>query len=91
VDSGEESFMPVTMHIAGSRIAVLFRQEQTRKEIIKVIDLEGHEVATYDEPVKDGRPALGMAFVCYTNNPEEFTFLTNMENDRLGLVIASPR
>ena len=83
--------MPVTMHIAGSRIAVLFRQEQTRKEIIKVIDLEGHEVATYDEPVKDGRPALGMAFVCYTNNPEEFTFLTTMENDRLGLVIASPR
>jgi len=91
VDPGQEDFMPVIMHIAGSRMAVLFRQEQTRKEIIKVVDLEGHEIATYDEPVKDGRQALGMAFICYASNPERFTFLTTMEDDKLGLVIAQPQ
>ncbi|HWO36141.1 MAG TPA: hypothetical protein VNO32_45710 [Candidatus Acidoferrum sp.] len=83
--------MPVTMHIAGNKIAVLFRQEQTRKEIIKVVDLEGHDVATYDEPTQDGRQTLGLAFICYTENPQRFTFLTTTEDDRLGLVIATPQ
>jgi len=91
VSTGQEGFMPVTMHIAGNKIAVLFRQEQTRKEIIKVVDLEGHDVATYDGPTKDGRQALGLAFICYTENPQRFTFLTTTEDDRLGLVIATPQ
>lgn len=91
VNAGEEDFMPVITHIAGSRIAILFRQGQTRKEIIKVVDLEGHEVATYEEPVIDGRQALGLAFACYASNPERFTFLTEMEDHRLGLAIATPQ
>ena len=91
VDPGHEDFMPVIMHIAGGRMAILFREEQSRKEIIKVVDLEGHEIATYDEPVVGGRQALGMAFACYASNPERFTFLTAMEDDRLGLLIATPQ
>jgi len=91
VDPGEGDFMPVAMHAAGGRMAILFRQEQTRKEIIKVVDLEGHETATYDEPVVDGKQALGMAFACYASNPEHFVFLTTMDDARLGVVIATPQ
>jgi len=34
---------------------------------------------------------LGPAFACYTDNPERFTFLTTTEDNRLGLVTATPQ
>jgi hypothetical protein len=91
VDPGKEDFMPFTMHIAGSRIAVLFHQPQTGEEIIKVVDLKGREIATYDEPVINGEQALGLAFVCYSSNPDRFTFLETAEDSKLELLVAKPQ
>lgn len=91
VDPGKEDFMPFTMHLAGDRIAVLFHEPQTGEEIIKVVDLKGREIATYDEPVVNGEQPLGLAFVCYGHNPERFTFLETADDDRLKLLIAKPQ
>jgi hypothetical protein len=91
VDAGDGDFLPSGMHIAGNRISVLFRKEQTRQEVIKIVDLEGNDIATYDEPVIDGRHALGPAFLCYADNPERFIFLTATDDDKLGLIIAKPQ
>ena len=83
--------MPSVMHMAGNRIATLFRNALTLEEIIKVVDLDGHDVATYEEPVINGQHALGPAFACYANNPERFTFLTTTEDNKLGLIFATPQ
>lgn len=90
VDPGRPDFMPSRMHMAGSKIAILFRKELTREEILKVVDLQGREIATYDEPIIDGTHALGPAFLCYADNPERFIFLTTTDDDKLGLIIARP-
>jgi hypothetical protein len=54
--------------------------------ILKVVDLEGHELATYDV----GTPDLGIAFVCFAP-PEKFTFLTKTPDNFLGFSVAEPR
>lgn len=91
VDPGRAGYEPGAMHLSGNRIAVLFWEANDRLEILKVVDLQGREIASYEEPVVNGVPALGPAFVCYTDNPERFTFLTTMEDQTLGLSIAEPR
>ena len=91
VDPGEKSLVPTSMHIAGRRIALQFFEPQTSRQIIKVVDLEGHALATYGEAMADGYPALGLALACYSVNPERFTFLTTMKDDTLGVAIAEPR
>jgi len=90
VDPGQPDFMPFTMHIAGNRIAVLFHQPQTGDEVIKVVDLKGREIETYYQPANNGEQPLGLALVCYTNNPERFTFFETDDN-RLELTIAKPQ
>jgi hypothetical protein len=91
VDPGESDFMPSRMQMSGGKIAILFRKGLTMEEFLKVVDLKGHEIATYAEPVIDGRHALGPAFLCYADNPERFIFLTTTEDHKLGLVIAKPQ
>lgn len=91
VDLGRGDFMPSSMHIAGNRIAVLFRKELTNEEFLKVVDLEGHEIATYESPMKDGWSELGPAFACYALNPERFIFFTTMEDQKLGIITATPK
>ena len=91
VSPGEVELMPSTMQIAGGRLAILFRNVQTNSTTLKVVDLEGHEVATYQEQVDKGKPQLGLAFACYSASPERFTFLTTFEDNRLGFKIAEPR
>jgi hypothetical protein len=91
VDPGSQDLLPTSMHIVGSRMAVLFWQPQTRDEVLKVVDLQGHEVATYFEPApKNGEQSIGAAFVCYSQNPERFIFLETMEDSMLGLITATP-
>jgi hypothetical protein len=89
VDPREPDYMPDGMHIAGSRIAVQFLQPVTGEQLLKIIDLEGHELATYDDP-GGSKPTLGSAFICYSNNPERFTFLATTEDETLSLKIAEP-
>src|ERR1700683_235917 len=90
-DPGESDFMPSRIQMSGGKIAILFRKELTMDEFLSVVDLKGHEIATYSEPVIAGRHALGPAFVCYADNPERFIFLTTTEDHKLGLVIAKPQ
>lgn len=93
IDPGESDYTPVAMHTAGNRIALEFWEPQSRKELIKVTDLEGREIATYDGTVKDGdaqRP-VGGAFACYAQNPERFIFLFTSDDGYLGFRIVEPR
>jgi len=88
VDAGRDDLMPVQMHVAGNRIALLFTQPHTGEKVIKVVDLDGKELATYDELREHGKPklgTLGSAFACYTLNPERFTFLVTTDDHRIQL------
>ena len=93
VDPGDDNFRPAAMHITPGRIAVLFVQPQSEEKIIKVVDLEGRELASYGEAERDGRMLneLGAGFACYTDQPERFTFLGSDDAHGLKLVIAEPR
>jgi len=94
VDSGNRDFKPFAMHISGSRIAVLFYEPQTMVKIMKIVDLEGHELASYDELTENGKPArgmLGLAFACYTQQPERFTFLVTNDKQQILLKQAGAR
>ena len=91
VDPSVADYAPLSMHIAGDRIAILFREPQIGKELVKVTDLEGTEIATYTEPVKDDQGVLGSALACYSQNPERFTFLFTSDDGYLGFRVAEPR
>jgi hypothetical protein len=91
VDPGDVSLMPLEMQVAGTQLAIFFRDSQAARAVIEVVDLEGHEVARYDEPPnKLGRSALGAVFACYSTNPDRFVFLTSI-HDRSGLNIVEAR
>ncbi len=82
VDGGQPDSMPEDIHIARDRIAVRFR------ELIKVVDLEGRELATYvlqEEP-------LEFPLACYSTNPERFTFVGDgdVDNPRVSLNVGEP-
>jgi len=92
VDPGAGDYRPVEMHIAGNRIAVLFFEPQTMEEVMKVVSLEGEEVATFQLDERPQYGTLGLAFACYTeNDSSRFTFLTTGDGDKLELRIAEPR
>lgn len=100
VDPGDATYRPVAMHVSGSRAVVLFYEPQTHEKIIKIVDLEGNQLATYsaDTPPamdSDGRASntqpLGGALACYTSDPERFIFLATDAKDRLEFRIAEPR
>ena len=96
LDPGRSDFMPMDMHIAGNRIAVLFYEskdtpEPVKEAVVKVIDLKGHVLATYEEAKENGNLTLGLSLACYSINPERFTFLTTTEDEKLEIDIAEPR
>ena len=91
VDPGETPYVPLVMQMAGSRITILFHEPQTERKVIKIVDLEGNDLVSYTEPVKDGRGLLGSALACYAQNPERFTFLFTSDEGFLGLRIAEPQ
>lgn len=94
VDPGSAGSMPITMHISGNRIAVLFRESGSNQKQMKVVDLNGEELATYDVAPSDPKTesaTLGSAFTCYSMRPERFTFLVTDEDHRIQLRIAEPR
>ena len=91
VKPDEGHYRPFIMHISGGRIAVLFREAQTHKQLVKVVDLDGHEMGTYSDEVVSGQSRLGLAFACYTDNPERLTFLGTTDDNKLQFKIAEPR
>jgi hypothetical protein len=94
VDPGNSDFHPASMQIAGNRMAVLFFKSHSQDVILpedvilKVVDLEGHELVTYDHV---GKSQMGIALVCYSPVREKFTFLTTTTDNFLGFSIAEPR
>lgn len=91
VDPGQEGFMPESMHVSGSRIAVMFWQRETYEQIIKVVDLNGRTLESYYEPpAKENEDGLGLGFACYTQNPEHFTFVNTTEDNKLSWITATP-
>jgi len=93
IDPGESDYYPRTLHIFQTRIAILFIEPNTFEKIMKIVDLEGHEVATYDEHKANGKPQalLTGAFYCYTENPTRFVFLGANDDSRLQFWIVEPR
>ena len=94
VDPDNADFKPASMHISGNRIALLFYQPQSMEKIMKILDLEGNELAAYDELRVNGKPklgTLGAAFACYTQQPERFTFLVTDDNSKIELKHAGAR
>lgn len=85
VDAGESGYRPSAMHVNKNRIAILFVEMQTMDKVMKIVDLEGHEIATYDELKVNGKPkdVLSSAFACYTENPTHFVFLGANDENRL--------
>src|SRR6185312_13702634 len=71
------------MQITGNRMAVLFRELKASRALLKIVDLEGKEVAQYDVPTKNGRLTLPMTLSCYSYAPETFTFLNSTKDDKL--------
>ena len=90
VDPGDPAYIPSAMHIAGSRIALLFRDDSTQQEIMKVADLEGNELANYKIGTnKRGYSEFG-SFACYSVSPERFTFISTAENGHTAFEVVEP-
>jgi hypothetical protein len=90
IDPGDPAYTPSAFHISGHRIAVLFLEQPTMNKIIKVVDLNGKELATYNETKVEGKSGLGPVFACYTTSPERFTFLRSSDDYKLQFLVAEP-
>ncbi|MGA3056062.1 MAG: hypothetical protein ABSD63_17780 [Candidatus Korobacteraceae bacterium] len=91
VDPSDPDFMPSSMQITGDRLAVLFRNARSNRTLLKVVDLQGHDIAEYVDSMAGGKPQLGMAFACYSSPPDRFTFLGTLDDNRVALKTAEPR
>jgi hypothetical protein len=91
IDPSNNKMMPIGMHVSGNRIAILFRDGGMRTQIMRVVDLDGKELATYNADGTDPKAPLGAAFACYSSKGERFSFLSTDEHDRILLRIAVPR
>lgn len=93
VDPGGFDYRPAGMHVHKNRIAVLFVKMQSNDKIMKIVDLEGQEIANYDEVKVNGKAqdAMSAAFACYTENPTRFVFLGANDDNKVQFWIAGPR
>lgn len=95
VDPGDPELNVAGLAIAGSRAAILFRKggehEAVEEQLIQVVDLEGNKMATYEEPMVDGHITSGLDLACYTQNPEQFTFLGWTKDEKVVLNVTEPR
>ena len=96
IDPGDKRFYPHSLHTFQNRLAILFLEPTTFNKIIKVVDLEGHEIAIYDDIGVNGpdgkkQPMLSGAFYCYTENPTRFVFLGAEDDGKLQFVTVEPR
>jgi hypothetical protein len=91
---GDSRYRPAAMHVYRNHIAVWFVQTEGDDGLMKIVDLEGHEGATFEEAKPDPKkPAsrLGAAFACYNENPTRFLFVGATDDGRIELLAAEPR
>lgn len=68
-----DGFSPIMpLHISGARMAILF-DDNRGGQVVKVVSLEGEELATYG--TSPGRDRTGPVLACYSADHERFTFL----------------
>ena len=85
------SFMPLAMHVADRKLAVLFHDSQTKDQVIKVVDLEGHQLGSYEDERVDGKLSLGLSFACFSDNPKDrFVFLGQTSDKKREFRVAEP-
>ncbi len=87
-------YKPIATQVVQNRMAIFFYNTQNGEKLMKVVDLEGHVIETYDEHRVKGKAVgdpIGTAFVCYTQNPERFTFLGSTDDGKLQFWISEPR
>lgn len=90
VAAGDDFATPMTMHVSGRRIAVLFMHPERPETIVKIVDLEGNEISTFTASSKDA-VRLGGALACYMSDQNRFTFLSTTKDQRLRFTFAEPR
>jgi hypothetical protein len=95
VDPGDSSLTVAGMAISGVRVVLVFRKgvegENIERQFVQVLDLEGNKIATYEEPLLNGHIAFGGALACYTQYPEQFTFLGWAKDEKIVLNVVEPR
>jgi hypothetical protein len=93
IDPGDPGYQPSTMHVFQNRIAVLFVDAKS-DFLMKIVDLEGHDLARYDEVEANRRQPgamLGSSLACYTEDPTRFVFLGANDENRLQFWVGEPR
>ncbi len=88
VEGADAKLVPHSMQVSRGRIAIQFRDPVSHEQIFRVIDMEGHAIAEYREPMVDGHSSFGSAFVCYSSAEEKFTFATAGDDETLAFRIA---
>jgi hypothetical protein len=94
VDPGDSDYRPGAMHISDNRVAITFFHPQTMEGKIKIVDLEGHDITTYNTPKVNGKPDPRfnmLSFSCFTSNPQRFLFVSTSEDYKLEMITAEPR
>jgi hypothetical protein len=95
VDPGDSLLTVARMAIAGSRAALVFRKggegKNIERQFVQIVDLEGNKIVTYEESMVDGHIAFGATLACYTQNPEQFTFLGRTKDEKIVLNVTEPR
>jgi hypothetical protein len=81
IDPGDHALMPTVMQVSGSRIALLFFDSTTESYLLKVVDIEGKEVATYSDA------EIGGALACFSSQKQQLTFLSTSDKGNLALSI----
>jgi hypothetical protein len=78
VKSDKDGASRLGLHASKSRLAIQYWNNETKEMQIKVVNMDGNEVASYEDLDKES-PKAGPALTCFTENPDRFTFLTNVD------------
>jgi hypothetical protein len=85
VESPDPAMMPAGLQASANRLAVLFRDENTKQQLLKIIDME-----TGDPAGQFKADNLSSALACFQAKENRFVFMTNTE-DKLAFDIAEPK
>jgi hypothetical protein len=89
VDPGDASFSVLEpLHVLGSRLAVLFDDDRTGNELVKIVNTHGEPLTTYTAASRPHSPGPGLA--CWTA-PDRFAFVSTSEDGYLSLSFVEPR
>ena len=91
IDPGDPGLTSREMHAAGNRIAVLFTDSRARRQLVKIVDLNGNPVNEYTHIFGGGQSAMFPTFACYSLPGDKFTFLTTSKDNKLVIESAEPR